>query len=112
MSGRRGPPAAAAPDDNDNSQHACPPEVLRSQPSQNQRYLDTSLPPMHDLDEIFADLLKKANQLGLAELLRKLRYRPLTVATVCSGTESPVLALETIQKGKRRPGEWALSSNG
>lgn len=100
MSASRGPPAAQAPD-NDNPQHACPPEVLRSQPPQkHQRYLDTTLPPMHDLTEIFADLLKKAKELGFDELLRKLSKRPLVVATVCSGTESPVLALETIQKGK------------
>ncbi|KAJ5171903.1 hypothetical protein N7492_004496 [Penicillium capsulatum] len=99
-------PAASDPNDDstntDNDQPAFTipiiPEVLRSQPQTGRRYLDTSLPPMHDLNAIFNDILKKARQLGFEEFLNKLAKRPLRVATVCSGTESPVLALEMIQK--------------
>jgi hypothetical protein len=64
----------------------------------NKAYLDESLPPMHELEEIFKDLSKKALSLGFAAVIDCLAGRPLRVATVCSGTESPLLALEMIQK--------------
>ena len=76
------------------------PEVLHSQIPERSRYLDTSLPPLYKLDEIYKDLADKALSLGLLDLVKKLAGRPLRVATVCSGTESPLLALEMIEKGK------------
>ena len=36
------------------------------------------------------------NVTGLRSLLKKLHQRPLRVATMCSGTESPVLALDML----------------
>lgn len=77
------------------------PELRRSRvPAGPQKYLDESLPPMDSLDDIFQDLTDKAMRLGLADVLQRLGDRPLRVATVCSGTESPLLALEMITKGR------------
>lgn len=64
------------------------------------RYIAWNLPPMSNLEEIFTDLAQKAMGLGLELVLKRLDSRPLRVATVCSGTESPLLALEMIQHGK------------
>lgn len=76
------------------------PELKRSQiPAGTAKYLDESLPPMECLEDIFRDIADKAMHLGFADVLRKLGDRPLRVATVCSGTESPLLALEMIKKG-------------
>lgn len=55
---------------------------------------------MSNLEEIFTDIAQKAMGLGLELVLKRLDGRPLRVATVCSGTESPLLALEMIQHGK------------
>lgn len=54
--------------------------------------IDYSLPPMHDNETIFADLTSRALEVGLAEALLKLD-RPMNIATMCSGTESPLFAL-------------------
>lgn len=76
------------------------PEIKRSQiPAGVPKYLDERLPPMDSLEDIFQDLVAKALDLGFADVLRRLGDRPLRVATVCSGTESPLLALEMIMQG-------------
>ncbi|KAJ5572309.1 C-5 cytosine methyltransferase [Penicillium sp. DV-2018c] len=62
------------------------------------RYLATNLPPLHTLPDIFADMASKALGLGLDRVLSQLGCRSLRVATMCSGTEAPLLALELIQK--------------
>lgn len=64
-------------------------------------YLRGDLAPIHSLEEIFQDLATKALRLGFDRVLHRLGGRPLRVATVCSGTESPLLALEMIQKSKQ-----------
>lgn len=54
------------------------------------------LPPMHDLPTIFLDLVGRIPQIKkVAELVQG---RKLRVATMCSGTESPLLALDLIRK--------------
>lgn len=58
--------------------------------------LNMDLPPLSSIDEIFKDIISKALSLGLREAL-KTNPRPLRVATMCSGTESPLLALEMVQ---------------
>lgn len=58
--------------------------------------LDTGLPPLSAIDDIFRDVTAKALELGLKEILEATK-RPLRVATICSGTESPLLALEMVQ---------------
>jgi hypothetical protein len=76
------------------------PEVRRAQMLHPGRYLARNLPPMHKLKDIFHDLAENAIKQGLAAVLNHLAGRPLRVATMCSGTESPLLALEMIQNGK------------
>ncbi|KAF6761679.1 DNA repair protein rad8 [Ephemerocybe angulata] len=56
----------------------------------------SSLPPINDIPAIFADLVDNAPK--LQEVAEHIKGRKLRVATMCSGTESPLLALELIQK--------------
>ena len=53
-------------------------------------------PPMSDLSDIFADIVRRTP--GIVELAKTLEKRPLRVATMCSGTESPLLALNLISR--------------
>jgi hypothetical protein len=66
--------------------------------------IDRSLPPLHDIEEIFADMAAKAIRLKLPDALQTLKDRPIHVATMCSGTESPILALELLSKGLEKAG--------
>ncbi|EED23539.1 SNF2 family helicase, putative [Talaromyces stipitatus ATCC 10500] len=62
-----------------------------------QNGLAGDLPPIHDLNQIFEEITRHAVQEdGFKELLDSLNGRPLRVATMCSGTESPILALELV----------------
>ena len=78
------------------------PELRRGyrEPGKKYRFLAYDLPPLHSLEEIFAHMARKALGLGLGHVLSQLGNRPLRVATMCSGTEAPLLALEMIQTGK------------
>ncbi|KAH8820901.1 hypothetical protein F5884DRAFT_65542, partial [Xylogone sp. PMI_703] len=51
------------------------------------------LPPLSRNSDIFRDLAEKAMSLGFKDVISKLDGQPLRVATMCSGTESPILAL-------------------
>lgn len=53
--------------------------------------LDLNLPPLNKLDDIFAHMISTQSD-KLATSFKDLG-RPLRVATMCSGTESPILAL-------------------
>ncbi|KAF2722314.1 hypothetical protein K431DRAFT_284007 [Polychaeton citri CBS 116435] len=64
--------------------------------------LDSRLPPLFKIDDIFNDMTDKALQLGLGDTVGSKAKRPLRVATMCSGTESPLLALEMIQHSLSR----------
>jgi len=55
----------------------------------------SELPPINEIPAIFADLVSRAE--GLKEVAEHIKGRKLRVATMCSGTESPLLALELIQ---------------
>ncbi|ORY13595.1 hypothetical protein BCR34DRAFT_648635 [Clohesyomyces aquaticus] len=57
---------------------------------------DFSNPPLNTIEEIFADLTANAMELGLRVSLKKLNGSPIRVATMFSGTESPIIALEMI----------------
>lgn len=76
------------------------PEFVRSQVDEKNRYLALNLPPMYSLEEIYSDFAAKAMSLGFEEVLKHIGDRPLRVGTVCSGTESPIMAMELLQKGK------------
>jgi hypothetical protein len=66
--------------------------------------LDLTLPPIHNLQEIFEDMVlnglhdSKSHQ--LPAFLEHIQGRQLRVGTMCSGTECPVLALELINDGQ------------
>ena len=49
---------------------------------------------MSNIEEIFADLTSRAD--GLKELVDSLGGEAIKIATMCSGTESPILALGLI----------------
>ncbi|KAK7183834.1 hypothetical protein PSPO01_10170 [Paraphaeosphaeria sporulosa] len=72
------------------------PTKARTKPAMSSRParkgIDLSLPPMHDNETIFADLTSRAVDLGLADALKKID-RAINVATMCSGTESPLFGL-------------------
>lgn len=55
-----------------------------------------NLPPLHDVPSIFADLVSRCPK--IKDVATRLEGRKLRVATMCSGTESPLLALELIQQ--------------
>jgi len=59
--------------------------------------LDSSdLPPIHEIPAIFSDLVSHIPK--IRSVVEHIRGRKLRIATMCSGTESPLLALELIQK--------------
>jgi hypothetical protein len=56
----------------------------------------SDLPPIHEIPAIFADLVSRIPK--IKDVAQRIVGRKLRVATMCSGTESPLLALELIQK--------------
>ncbi|KAK4574111.1 hypothetical protein LTR86_001872 [Recurvomyces mirabilis] len=82
---------------------------LLTRPSGTPKGLDSNLPPLSDIRDIFADETKSALSLGLCDALLHLGGRPLRVATMCSGTESPLLALQMIADALRESGEPPLN---
>ena len=64
-------------------------------------FIAQRLPPISDIGEIFDDMTERAwEQLGLEEATRTLAGRTINVATMCSGTESPLLALDMTNECK------------
>ena len=55
---------------------------------------------MHRLSDIYQDMTRRAMKLGFGDVVGHLGGRALRVVTVCSGTESPLLALEMVQRSK------------
>ncbi|KAL4807283.1 hypothetical protein BDV18DRAFT_159502 [Aspergillus unguis] len=82
------------------------PELVRSRPysgpMRERSRLGTHLPPLHNLNDIFKSLTNRAIELGLDGVLNHLGDRKLRVATVCSGTESPLLALEMVKENLQK----------
>lgn len=56
----------------------------------------SDLPPINQIPDMFADLVGKVQ--GIKDVAERIRGRKLRVATMCSGTESPLLALDMICK--------------
>lgn len=81
------------------------PEVVRSQPYSGpmsaKTRLASHLPPLYKLEDIYEHMTKRALELNFDDVLAHLGSKPLRVVTMCSGTESPLLALEMVQNGKR-----------
>lgn len=58
-------------------------------------WLDESLPVLSRPEEIFGDIVRRFPE--ISDLASKME-RPLRVATMCSGTEAPLLALELVSR--------------
>lgn len=82
----------------------------RTQPSKSAkpRGVDPTLPPLSDIHGIFVDLTKKALDNGLPKTLDSLNGHELRIATMCSGTESPVLALQLVSEALEKNGDAPL----
>jgi hypothetical protein len=57
---------------------------------------DSSLPPISSLPDIFLDIVSRMSE--VKTMAEHLKGRKLRVATMCSGTESPLLALNLISR--------------
>lgn len=75
-------------------------KIKTGESSRTGKGIDLSLPPLASIQECMSDMTAKAVQLGLCKALESLEGRPIRVATMCSGTESPLLALDEISKGQ------------
>jgi hypothetical protein len=62
--------------------------------------LDFTRRPVTSIKEIFMELTENALGIGFDSFLAAVGNRPLRVATACSGTESPILALKMVSSGK------------
>ncbi len=65
--------------------------------------IDENLKPICKINDIFGDIVDKARALGLDDVTNHLQGRKLKVATMCSGTESPLLAMQLVSDGKLGP---------
>ncbi|KAI9812586.1 MAG: hypothetical protein M1827_004575 [Pycnora praestabilis] len=70
--------------------------------NKNKYSIETNLPPIHDISEIFKDMTEKALKIGLRGTMHHLGSRKLRVGTMCSGTESPILALDLIHENLKQ----------
>lgn len=60
---------------------------------------DSSDPPISDIPAIFADIVRRIPD--IVDIAKHVKGRKLRVATMCSGTESPLLAFGLIQRAIR-----------
>lgn len=65
--------------------------------------IDESLPPLSNNTEIFQDMVKKSVDLGMGKVVQHLQGHKLRIGTMCSGTESPILALNRLSECKFLP---------
>ncbi|KAK3906718.1 hypothetical protein C8A05DRAFT_40473 [Staphylotrichum tortipilum] len=61
--------------------------------------IDTNLPPLSDVREMFEDMVKRVKPVALQKSPIK-----LNVATLCSGTDAPIFALNLIQEALQAMG--------
>ena len=59
---------------------------------------DPSLEPLATLGEFVGDMAQRARSLGLAEAIQSLQSRKLRIATMCSGTDAPIIAFQRLVK--------------
>ena len=65
----------------------------------HQYTLAFDLPPVSDLRKIFKDLAEKALKEGLQSALDAFGGRCISIATMCSGTEAPIIATRMASEG-------------
>lgn len=85
-------------DDDDESEEEAPAKGDKKSKStgtsKSTRPDTSSLPPIYEIPAMFADLVSRVPQ--IKDVAEHIRGRKLRVATMCSGTESPLLALDLI----------------
>lgn len=64
--------------------------------SKNASPESSDLPPIHDIAAIFSDIVARTPE--IKSVAKHLQGRSLRIATMCSGTESPLLAFEMIRR--------------
>nr|XP_018266781.1 DNA repair protein Rad8 [Kwoniella dejecticola CBS 10117]OBR88939.1 DNA repair protein Rad8 [Kwoniella dejecticola CBS 10117] len=69
--------------------------------------MSEDLPPMNDIEIMFDHLVSRMPD--IVQLVKRLNGRKLRVATMCSGTESPLLALNMIAKAIKAQHDLTLS---
>ncbi|WVQ62591.1 uncharacterized protein L199_000733 [Kwoniella botswanensis] len=69
--------------------------------------MSEDLPPMNDIEVMFDHLVSRMPD--IVQLVKRLNGRKLRVATMCSGTESPLLALNMIAKAIKAQHDLTLS---
>lgn len=73
--------------------------AFKDQPLTLQKFgLDENVPPLSNCDEIFNDLTARAVSLGFDKVVKSLKGRKFRVGTMFSGTESPILAIQQINR--------------
>ncbi|KAI0940949.1 hypothetical protein AcV7_003183 [Taiwanofungus camphoratus] len=72
------------------------PSVERSERTKGAAPDASDLPPIHDIPLIFSDLVDRVPE--IKSVAQHLEGRKMRVATMCSGTESPLLALDLIRR--------------
>jgi site-specific DNA-cytosine methylase len=84
---------------------------VKKKPSnaQDGKGIDFKLPPIDNIEDAFVDMVAQAIELGLDDVLKKLNGRQINVATMCSGTESPLLAFEMLSKALEQAGHAPLN---
>ena len=73
---------------------------------------ESSLPPLSSLPDIFADMVGRLEEVSkgkIKDVVRHTSGHPLRVATMCSGTESPLLALRMISRAMKE--RWNIDFN-
>lgn len=92
--------ALVDPDQNSDSEDDAGKNANSKPYASGRNCLDLTLPPISDIREIFLDITLKALKEGLSGVIEKFVGKQINVATLCSGTESPLLAMTLVQQCK------------
>ncbi|KAF2747169.1 hypothetical protein M011DRAFT_494638 [Sporormia fimetaria CBS 119925] len=71
--------------------------------------IDRSLPPLDNIEDIFAHMASKALEFGLGDVIDQLNGQALNVATMCSGTESPLIATQLLRNKLEEAGAKTIN---
>lgn len=96
-------PVVGSPDGSPNGEPSDPVKYPLDTFKDNFQYgdgIDESLPPLIKISDIFSDMIKRVRAEGFDDAVKHLNGRKLKIATMCSGTESPVLALDLTAQSK------------
>ncbi|CAI6335508.1 unnamed protein product [Periconia digitata] len=73
--------------------------------------IDTSLPPVNNVEDCVLDMCSKALGKGLEEALERFAGRQINVATMMSGTESPVIFMQLLSNSLQTLGKEPVHIN-